>query len=263
VLSARELRDIYDAQVRTASESRPKDGETYDWDGPLLRHTGGHRGFVTYRDLAGLTGAALDQLIERTCRHYAEAGAEFEWKSHGHDEPADLGDRLRAVGFIAQETETVVIGEVARIAAEPALPAGVTLSAVVSGRDLRRIAMTKSEAFDEDWSWLTDDLGARLRADPNALTVLVAEAGSEVVSSAWVVFNPDGQFAGLWGGSTVKAWRGQGIYRALVARRAQLAAARGYRYLQVDALETSRPILERLGFVAVTTTTPFIWTPPA
>jgi hypothetical protein len=29
----------------------------------------------------------------------------------------------------------------------------------------------------------------------------------------------------------------------------------------VDASSESRPILERLGFVAVTTTTPFIWSP--
>ena len=56
--------------------------------------------------------------------------------------------------------------------------------------------------------------------------------------------------------------RGMTIYRAIVVYRANLAAQRGFRYLQVDASEESRPILERLGFLAVTTTTPFIWTPP-
>jgi hypothetical protein len=39
--------------------------------------------------------------------------------------------------------------------------------------------------------------------------------------------------------------------------------ARGVRYLQVDASDDSAPILRRLGFRAVTTTTPYIWTPPA
>jgi hypothetical protein len=29
----------------------------------------------------------------------------------------------------------------------------------------------------------------------------------------------------------------------------------------VDASDDSRPILERLGFVAVTTTTPYVWSP--
>jgi hypothetical protein len=52
----------------------------------------------------------------------------------------------------------------------------------------------------------------------------------------------DTDFAGLWGGSALLAWRGHGIYRALVARRAQLACARGVRY-QVEASDDSKPIL--------------------
>lgn len=65
----------------------------------------------------------------------------------------------------------------------------------------------------------------------------------------------------LWGGATLPAWRGRGIYRALVAHRAKLAAERGRRYIETDASDDSRPILERLGFVAVTTTTPYVWSP--
>ena len=75
-------------------------------------------------------------------------------------------------------------------------------------------------------------------------------------------FVRDTEFATLWGGGTRQEWRGRGIYRAIVAYRANLAAKRGFRYVQVDASDDSRPILERLGFVAVTTTTPFIWSPP-
>jgi hypothetical protein len=47
-----------------------------------------------------------------------------------------------------------------------------------------------------------------------------------------------------------------------VRRRAQLAAERGRRYLQVDASADSQPILERLGFQAVTHTRPYVWSPP-
>jgi GNAT superfamily N-acetyltransferase len=83
-----------------------------------------------------------------------------------------------------------------------------------------------------------------------------------VVAAGWVEFHPGSRFAGLWGGATLRQWRGRGIYRALVARRAQLAAARGVRYLQVDASSESAPILRRLGFQALATTTPYVWTPP-
>ena len=75
-------------------------------------------------------------------------------------------------------------------------------------------------------------------------------------------FYPGTDFAGLWGGSTLTPWRGRGIYRALVAVRARLAVRRGVRYLQVDASDDSAPILRRLGFRAITTTTPYVWTPP-
>ena len=87
--------------------------------------------------------------------------------------------------------------------------------------------------------------------------------GSEPVCSARIEFLPHREFASLWGGGTVPHRRGRGIYRALVAYRAQLAADRGYRYLHVDASAQSRPIRERLGFVALASTTPYVWTPPA
>jgi GNAT superfamily N-acetyltransferase len=82
------------------------------------------------------------------------------------------------------------------------------------------------------------------------------------VCAGWVRFPAGTEFATLWGGATLPAWRGKGIYRALVAHRAGLAAQRGRRYVEVDASDESRPILERLGFVAVTTTTPYVWSPP-
>jgi hypothetical protein len=55
--------------------------------------------------------------------------------------------------------------------------------------------------------------------------------------------------------------RGRGIYRALVAYRARLAVARGYRYLQVDASSDSQPILDRLSFLTLARTTPYVWHP--
>ncbi|HEY0793243.1 MAG TPA: hypothetical protein VGD78_19420 [Chthoniobacterales bacterium] len=49
--------------------------------------------------------------------------------------------------------------------------------------------------------------------------------------------------------------RGGGLYRALVAARANEARRLGCRFLTVEARETSSPILERLGFVALTRVT--------
>ena len=62
-----------------------------------------------------------------------------------------------------------------------------------------------------------------------------------------------------WGDAARLAW--SGIYRALIAYRARLAAARGYRYLYVDASPDSQPILARLGFGRLAVTTPYVWVP--
>ncbi|SOD70586.1 hypothetical protein SAMN05892883_0269 [Jatrophihabitans sp. GAS493] len=254
----------YDAEVRLSLARRLPAGWSASWDGPLLRCTTPHAGFVSYRSLSSLSSDELDALIGRTVAFYAERGEKFEWKTHGHDWPPDLAQRLTRSGFVAEPRETVVIGSVAQIATEPVLPSGVRLREVDSDQDLRRIAAMESEVWAADWSWLADDLISRVRSDPELITVLVAETDSaELVSAAWLVRNPGTAFGALWGGSTLAAWRGRGIYRALVGRRAQLAQADGLRYLQVDASDDSRPILLRLGFEAVTTTTPYLWSPPS
>ncbi|MEV4096490.1 GNAT family N-acetyltransferase [Streptosporangium saharense] len=256
----RGLLNVYDQQMRGVPP-RPAAGVSHEKDGPVLRVVGERRGLVTGpRDL-GIEGTALDKLIARQRDFFAARGEAVEWKTRGHDHPEDIVERLVKAGFQAEETETVMIGLVAETAAEPVLPAGVVLREVRDLADLRRIAAMESQVWGADMGWLADDLAARLTTAPDDMTVLVAEADGEVVSAAWLVYRPGTEFASLWGGSTLASWRGRGIYRALVAERARRAASRGVRYLQVDASDDSRPILTRLGFHAVTTTTPYVWAP--
>ncbi|MDL4771853.1 MULTISPECIES: GNAT family N-acetyltransferase [Thermomonosporaceae] len=263
----------YDEQMRGTPPTAP-DGVLYERDGPLLRIVGERRGFIGGPADLGTTGAELDRLIARQRDYFAARGEAVEWKTYGHDRPRDLPDRLRAAGFVPEERETVLIGLAEEMSAPPVPPDGVVLREVTEEADLRRIADMESAVWGEDWSWLGDDLVARRRSAPDEIAILVAETdrasgtaadgaggGSEVVSAAWLVFRAGTDFAGLWGGSTLPAWRGRGIYRALVAARARIAVARGTRFLQVDASDDSAPILRRLGFRAVTTTTPYVWSP--
>jgi GNAT superfamily N-acetyltransferase len=256
------LLSAYDAQLRAHVPDRLPDVVRVEQDGPLVRFVGfGNRGWVVYRDLGGLEGPELDRLIARQVRFFAERGEAFEWKLHAHDRPADLEKRLRAAGLVPEDVETVVIAPVTSVASEASVPEGVVVREVHERGDLERIAELEGAVWGDDDSWLVETLERERAADPDGLTIVVAEAGETVVCAGWVRF-PDGtDFATLWGGGTRPGWRGRGIYRALVAYRARLAAARGLRYLEVDASDESRPILERLGFVAVTTTTPFIWSP--
>ncbi len=252
----------YDAHLRAYVPDPLPDGARVERDGPLVRFVGlDNQGFVTYRDLGGLDGDALDELIARQRDYFAARGEGVEWKLHGHDLPASLPDRLVAAGFEPADRETVVVGLAAPLArADGTPPDGVRLREVDSRADLARIAELESRVWGADRSWQAEALRKEIMADPDAITVVLAEAGGEVVSAGWVRYVTGTGFATLWGGSTLAEWRGRGIYRAILARRARLAAARGYRFLQVDASDDSRPILQRLGFVALTTTTPYVWT---
>ena len=261
------LRDAYDAQLRLWVPTDRPTGIRYELSGPVLRILGRHQGLVeTARDV-GATGAALDALIAEHRDFFAARGEAFEWKTRGHDLPADLPDRLLAAGFVAEELETVVVAETERLNAVPVLPVGVTIRQVDTRADFERIAALQSQVWDEDYAWLADQLEAGVRDAPGDVLVFVAEAGGvhggELVSSCRLEFTRGTDFAGLWGGSTLAAWRGRGIYRALVAYRARLAHQRDVRFVHVDASDDSKPILLRLGFQAITTTTPWVWTPPA
>ncbi|MBQ1017914.1 GNAT family N-acetyltransferase [Micromonospora sp. D93] len=261
-LDVQTLRTAYDNQLRPEIPDPIPAGVTVERDGPLVRISGlDAGGFITYRDLGGLTGDALDELIARQVRLCRERGESAEWKLNEHDEPADLADRLRAAGFVPEDRETVVVGPVAPLAAAlPVASEGVRLREVTSRADLERIAAME-EVWQADRSHLVWGLAKEIDADPNSITVVVAEADGTVVSAGWVRFPANTGFATLWGGSTLPQWRRKGIYRALVNYRARLADQRGRTLMQVDCSEDSRPILERLGLVAVTTTTPYVYTP--
>jgi GNAT superfamily N-acetyltransferase len=255
----------YDAKLRAVVPDPMPEGLRVERDGPVLRFIGwGDGGGIVYRDLGGLEGDELDELIARQVRVFTDRRESFEWKLHGHDRPVDLSERLIAHSFVPEDLETVVIASVEHVASEVDAIEGVSVREVSERDDLDRIgAMEEAIWHDGRAGWLVDSLEAEQVADPQAITIVVAESAGEVVSAGWVRFPARTDFATLWGGGTLPGWRRRGIYRALVSYRADLAAARGVRYLQVDASSESRPILERLGFIAVTTTTPFVWTPPA
>ncbi|MGZ8702597.1 MAG: GNAT family N-acetyltransferase [Gaiellaceae bacterium] len=257
-----ELLAAYDAQLRAHEPERPAPGVQSEWDGPLLRTTGfGDQGWIEYHDLGGIEGGELGELIARQVRFFAERGEAFEWKYHGHDVPADLPDRLRAAGFEPQELETVVIAPVAALDVDSPPPDGVIVREVTESADFDRIAGLEEAVWGGNEGAFVKFLEQEYASDRESLRFVVAEADGTVVSAGWVRFPSGTAFATLWGGATLPEWRGRGIYRSLVARRAQLAAERGCCYLETDASDDSRPILERLGFVAVTTTTPYVWSP--
>lgn len=262
VTTADTLRDLYDTQLRAHVPDPLPAGVTVEREGPLVRTFGfGNFGWVEYRDLGDLSESELDRLIQAQIARFAERGEPFEWKFHSHDRPPILEERLAAAGFVAEELETVVIAETAALTDGGGPPAGVVVRQVFDRVDLERIGELEAAVWGSGQTRYPELLEQELAADPAGIAIFVAEAGGVVVSAGWVRFPSRTDFATFWGGSTLPEWRGRGIYRALVHCRAQLAAERGRRYLEVDASDDSRPILERLGFRAITQTRPYVWSP--
>lgn len=263
-------------QIRLAGrEDEPREGLVQDADGPVRRTWSvDPTKFAMVECPAGLDGEP-DHWIARQVEFFAERGQEFEWKTYDYDEPADLLARLGAHGFTLEEDEALVLGEMDEL----------VHPVDAKGAHVRRIEVDDDAAFAgiEDLTAIvwgrrdghTADLRAELRAKPDDVDILVAEAVEsmpgdapvemgEVVCAAWVRYSPGTDFASFWGGTTHPAARRRGIYRSLVVERASRAAERGYRYVRVDCSPDSLPILTRLGLQRAATTVPAtLRSPPA
>jgi GNAT superfamily N-acetyltransferase len=248
--SAPELLAAYDAQVRRRP-ARDHPGDAVEQAGGVVRviSAAGWSG-VTYADLGDRdAGAAIAAQIGRF-------RGRWEWKHYDHDRPADLAERLLAAGFEPEQPETLMVADLERVALEAPAPPGIDVRPVGAG-GIADLVAVHDAVFGGDHAGLGEAVRAGLAR--GTVVPVVAYDGAAAVGAGRLELHPGTDFAGLWGDSTLPGHRGRGIFRALVARRAAIAREHGHRYLQADALETSRPLFERLGFVALARTTPYVW----
>lgn len=198
-----------------------------------------------------------DRVIEEQIERFAAGGRGWEWKHYSHDLPRDLPQRLLARGFRAEPPEALMFADIDELVLELAPPAGVEVVAVRHEADVAALVQVHDAVFGGDNSGYGRTLLETLARNPARVAAVLALAGGEPIAGGRVEVHLDSEFASLWGGATLAGWRKRGVYRALVAERAAFAGAQGARYLQVDAADMSRPILERLGFERLGTTTPY------
>ncbi|MBJ7601658.1 MAG: GNAT family N-acetyltransferase [Candidatus Dormibacteraeota bacterium] len=247
----------FDQQIRRRPQPDTLDGHL-EQDGRVIRSISRGEGWT------GLTWCELDEanadsVIAGQISRFAELSRPWEWKHYSYDQPPDLPDRLVAAGFRPEPAEALQVAEVANLALDVRPPPGVELLAVVDKQAVEALMRVHDQVFGGDHSAVGRSLPAGLARRPSTAAAVVAWAGPTPIAAGRVEFHAGTDFASLWGGGTLPAWRRRGVFRSLVAYRAAAASARGFRYLQVDATPDSRPILQRLGFVQIATTTPFIY----
>jgi GNAT superfamily N-acetyltransferase len=231
---------LFDARMR--ADPPPKPGLERAWFDGVLRTTGSFD-FIDWWDFPAERAAAI---AEREAAFFRPRPAEFEWKVHSHDGPPGLERALTRAGFEPQDSETLLVLDIAAALIEAQPPNGVAIRLVRDEQGVADYAAASGLAFGRDETERAQRFMARLGDHEQRLYVAYEDGAP--IAAGHLEFNGDRPFAGLWGGGTVPEQRGRGVYRALVAARAAEARRRGARYLTVDARETSRPILQRLGF---------------
>jgi GNAT superfamily N-acetyltransferase len=153
------------------------------------------------------------------------------------------------------------VADLGTLEVSAATPPGVRIVPVRDAAGVEAMAGVHREVFGEVHPGTAEAVRTSWGTTPPPVEAVIAYAGDRAICAGRIEFPEGSEFATLWGGGTVAEWRGRGVFRALVGRRAAHARERGYRYLAVDAMAMSRPIFERLGFVALAETTP--WHRPA
>jgi len=257
-MNTNEILALYDEQERKNSIHPSYRRET---SGGVVRHVSpdpSRRSFIIHSDL---TEANVDHTIEKQIHWYAHdvKGTGLEWKTYDHDFPPSLKERLLAHGFAAEEIEALLVLDLDRCPPIYLQPVTADVRLITDPEQLSAVSVIQEAAWGNKLDWLEKMLQENLATAPDFWQIYIAYVDNVPACAAWISFPPESQFAGLWGGATVPAYRKMGLYTAVVATRAQEAIRRGYRFLMVDASDMSRPILEKRGFQLLTYTTPFIW----
>jgi GNAT superfamily N-acetyltransferase len=198
-----------------------------------------------------LDESEVEKTIREQIAYYQGIGQGFEWKVYDYDSPPDLKERLAAQGFEVEDQDAIMVLDLEEAPEALFRPASPKVTRISEPEGIEDVVALENEVWDDDYSDLGRSLAYLLANYPHVLSVYVAYVEGIAASTGWVIFSDGSVFGSLWGGSTLSQYRGQGLYTALLATRAQEAREREVRYLTVDASPMSRPILEKFGFQVI------------
>ena len=163
--------------------------------------------------------------------------SEVSWEVGSFAEPADLVERLEALGLPITEHQVGMV-----LDSPPAdVPGDVEVRRVETDDEWYDAECIAAIAFGEK------DVPERRpsRPAPDG-SIYLAYVDGKPAARGSAVYTEHG--VSLFGGATLPEARGRGAYRAVVAARWEDAVARGTPLLVTQASPMSHPILERLGF---------------
>jgi GNAT superfamily N-acetyltransferase len=183
----------------------------------------------------------------------------FLWVVDPGTRPPDFEARLAAHGYHpdphGKEVQVMVLPADATIEA-PAVPGLELRDGLATPASFQAADRAAAEAFQETSRMDDPNLPAtqerrRLNsiAAGNRRLIFATINGEPAGAASITLFPPQG--AMINGGAVRQAFRGRGVYRAMVAARLEIARQERVAGLAVHAGAMSEPILSRLGFTPV------------
>jgi hypothetical protein len=209
-------------------------------------------------EFSRLDSANAERVIAEQVAHYRALRAEVEWKVYSQDTPSDLRERLERHGFRPGARESVVVLDLSQPPAWLAERPRHRVIRVTRPEQLRLFESVAAQGLGEGHARVAAALLRQMEAGSTDHLGYVAFDGDVPAAIGRLHTRGASAFGGLYGAVTLEAHRGRGLYQALIAERARDALRLGARYLRADALPSSEPILQRLGFIKVADTWPYV-----
>ena len=252
---------LYDREQRTGIVYPDHHKETLPHVVRFVRTTEPGRGFIRY---TWLDGAPPARIVQTQIDYFCGLGIPFEWMVCEHDSTPGLKEILLDNGFEPDldpgDPGAVLVLDLQSVPPSLATPVAQDVRRITRPEGLPDVISILQQVHGGSFAWLQPRLGAHLSV-PGYLDVYALYEADQPVCSGWTYYPPDSQFASLWGGTTVPAYRRRGHYTALLAARVQEAVRRGRRYLLIHAGLESRPIAEKHGFQVLTYACSYEWEP--
>jgi ribosomal protein S18 acetylase RimI-like enzyme len=237
---------VDESAAHRAARLAPRGAHRLRPDGRIVERPGWYQ-VITPSDTVGWSNEVLygdlpegeeDTVLDEVCGGYAALGVPFKWCVWPWSVPSDLGDRLSARGLQGRWARGMTLDTATEVAG------GEAAVEAVDG-DVDAFA----EVWSEGWGEPLDSarVDARRMADDPRQHLFVACCEGEPAGVATYLDQPGGGY--LLGAVVLPAFRGRGLYRALIAARLRHLRQRGVQLATTHTREaTSAPILERLGF---------------